>query len=198
MSDEMAAHDIENVLPLGSNEAEQNARNIEDYRLRVIHERWLSTLILTIHIEIEAMLVELLRRRLPKPSKLLETKTINFSFSQKLVLCEAVSIVDVQLAEGIRAVNKLRNELAHQLDDVPTINALARFIAAMSAMHPLQVMPKGDTSVKQLRTLQQVRDHFVKVDRTELEEFVFVSLLLLRAKVRVLLGDLRKLDASEP
>ncbi len=102
-----------------SDEARQNAKNIEDYRLSVIQERWLSTLIQTIHLEIETFLVEILRIGLPHPQKFLESKSLKPSFAQKLVACEAAGLVDDDIAEGVRAVNTLRNELAHKLDDVP-------------------------------------------------------------------------------
>ena len=101
----MESHDRGRDVPLDSDEAKQNAQDIENYRLSVMHERWLSTLILTTHIEIEALLVELLRRNLPRPQKLLERKTMRPSFSQKLVTCEALNLVDDDVAEGIWAVN---------------------------------------------------------------------------------------------
>jgi hypothetical protein len=172
---------------MDSLEARQTAHNIEAYRLRVIQERWLCTLILTVHLEIEAMLTEFLCKRLPEPKKLRGSR--NLSFSQKLLFCEALRIVDAPLAEGIRAVNLLRNELAHTLNDVPTIEAQARFIVTMSAMHPLSVSSRKSTASRELRTFQQIREHFQKIDRDETEQFVFVSLLLLRAKVAVLLDE---------
>jgi hypothetical protein len=173
-------------------EGEQTAKNLEEYRLSLIHERWLSTIILVVHLEMEAMLGELLRKKLRKPQKLLENKNVNLSFAHKLLLCEAVDVVDSQVAESIRAVNKLRNQLAHQLADVPTLDALARFITSMSAMHPLQVILRGTKSPRNLKTYEQIRNHFLTVDRDQLEQFVYVSLLLLRAKVSTLLGQSSK------
>jgi hypothetical protein len=170
-------------------EGKQTAKNIEEYRLRLIHERWLSTIILVIHLEIETMLVELLRKKLSKPQKVLENRSVNLSFAYKVSLCEALGIVDSQVAESIRAVNKLRNQLAHQLTDVPTLDALARFIASMSAMHPLHYTSPKTKSPRNLKTYEQVRDHFLTVDHDELERFVFVSLLILRAKVLTLLDQ---------
>jgi hypothetical protein len=193
VSEEMKATDRGNPNLTVTVEGEQNAKNIEEYRLSLIHERWLSTIILAIHLEIEAILVELLRRKLPKSQKVLEHKNINLSFSHKLLLCEAVDIVDSQIAESIRAVNKLRNQLAHQLADVPTLDALARFIVSMSAMHPLQVTSRETKSPRELKTYEQVRDHFLAVDRNELEQFAYVSLLLLRAKVTTLLDESPKI-----
>jgi hypothetical protein len=173
-------------MPSDSDEARQNAKNIDDYRLRVIHERWLSTLILTIHLEIETLLVELLRAGLLHSQKFLGRKNLKPSFAQKLVACEAAGLIDDDIAEGVWAVNRLRNELAHRLDDVPSVDALARFIAAMSAMHPLQFRSSPASPLKTLRTFQQIRAHFLKINRDEVEHFVFISLLLLKAKLSVL------------
>jgi hypothetical protein len=46
---------------------------------------------------------------------------------------------------------------------------------------------KGATS-RELRTVQQIHDHFLRIERDQLEQFVFVSLLLLRSKVVGALG----------
>jgi hypothetical protein len=172
---------------MNSLEAKRNARKIEAYRLRLIQDRWLCTVILTVHLEIEAMLTEFLCKILPEPEKLFRGR--NPSFAQKLALCEALRILNARLAAGIRAVNVLRNELAHSLNDVPTIEAQAMFIAAMSGMHPLTVSSGKGTATRELRTFQQIHDHFLRIERDQMEQFVFVSLLLLRAKVVGLLDE---------
>ena len=102
-----------------SQEARHNAQKLKDYRLRIIQERWLSTVILTVHLEIEAILTEILCKTLPAPTKLFGSR--NVGFAQKLALCEAHRSLDIPLAAGIRAVNTLRNQLAHALNDVPTV-----------------------------------------------------------------------------
>jgi hypothetical protein len=172
-------------MSLDADESKQNAMNIENYRLSIMHERWLSTLILTIHLEIEALLVQLLREGLPRGKKFLDSKSRKPSFAQKLTVCEAANLIDDNLAEGVWAVNSLRNELAHRLDDAPSVDALARFIAAMSTMHPLQVRSKNATSFQSLRGIEEIRSHFLETDPEEVEHFVFISLLLLRAKLVV-------------
>lgn len=193
----MVPSDQDHEARLDSDEAKENARNIEHLRLSIIRDRWLSTIILTIHIEIEALLVELLRRNLPRPDKLFENRNARPTFAQKLVLCETLGLLGDSVAGGVWALNRLRNELAHRLDDVPTLDALAAFIAAMSAIHPLQVTAPGATSPKQLHTFQQVRSHFLEADRHEVEQFVFVSLLLLRANVVTLLDVAKKSDPNK-
>lgn len=131
-------------------------------------------------------MTELLCKTLPAPTKLFGGR--NVGFAQKLALCEALRSLDAPLAAGIRAVNTLRNQLAHALNDVPTVEAQARFISAMSSMHPLSVSSGKGKATKGLRTFEQIHDHFLEIEGDEREQFVFVSLLLLRAKVSALLG----------
>jgi hypothetical protein len=104
-----------------------------------------------------------------------------------LALCEGLDLIKDDLADGIWALNALRNELARRLDDAPSLDGLSRFVAALSHIHPLRVTENGGGSPKELRTLQQVRSHFSETDRHEIEQFIFVSLLLLRANVICLL-----------
>ena len=49
---------------LDSEEARENARRIEEQRLQLIEERWLSTHVLAVHLEIESMLGAMLRQTL--------------------------------------------------------------------------------------------------------------------------------------
>lgn len=180
-----------------SKEAQQNAINIENQRLSIIEERWLATCILTIHLEIEMILTELLKRKLPKPDKYLKNAHCKTSFSHKLVLCESLLIANEKLASAIWSLNKLRNELAHKLENVPSIDNLSKFIEGMSGIHPLNVTIKNYKSVKKLRTFQQIKSHFTKTPREEIERFVYVSLLLLRANVISLLNE-KKIRANQP
>jgi hypothetical protein len=171
---------------MATREGVRNAKRIEAYRLRLIQDRWLCSVILTVHLEIEAVLAEALRRKLPEPKRLFHARAL--SFSHNLSFCEALGVLDAQLAAGIRAVNRLRNELAHRLTGVPTVDSLAKFIAAMSVMHPLTYRRrKGKT--KELRTFQQIRNHFLTIDAAEVEHFVFVSLILLKVKVEGLVVE---------
>jgi hypothetical protein len=165
-------------------EGRQSARILMEFRDRVVTERWLGTLILTIHLECEAIMEELLREALSKPEEL---EPGRFSFSQRLTLCEALSLIDEKPATSVRALNTLRNELAHNLHEVPSLSAISKFIAAMSSMHPLSVTTKAGARPKKLNTVQQVHAYFEGVEKTEVEELVFVSLMLLRASLLSLL-----------
>ena len=70
---------------------------------------------------------------------------------------------------------------------IPLASKPCQVYCTMSAMHPLRVNPTTDGSPKDLKTYEQIRDHFLTVERNEFEQFVYVSLLLLRAKVSTLL-----------
>jgi hypothetical protein len=172
----------EHAPHVNSKEARDNAMRIEEYRRRVIKERWLITHILSIHLEIESFMTELLRQILPKPEKLFGKDGQKTTFTQKLTLCEALNVVGQDLAISIRALNKLRNESAHVPGYILTLDDIAKFIASMSKMHPLRVTTPGARS-KNLHNLKQIRNHIEQTDREEIELFVFISLLLLKAKV---------------
>ena len=172
-----------------SKEAKQNAINIELQRQSLIEERWLATWILTVHLEIEMILTELLKQKLPKPNKFLDNGHSKPSFAHKLVLCESLSLISEKLSHAIWSLNRLRNELAHQLEDVPSIDNLSKFIEGMSGIHPLMVGRKGAASMKELRTFQQVKSHFLETPREEIEQFAYVSLRLLLANAISLLKE---------
>lgn len=172
----------EHASHLNSKEELDTAKRIEEYRRGVIKERWLVTHILSIHLEIESFMTELLRQTLPKPEKFFGKDGQKITFAQKLTLCEALNVVEQDLAISIRALNKLRNESAHVPGYIPTLDDIAKFLASMSKMHPLRVTIPGAQS-KKLHNLKQIRNHIEQADHEEIELFVFISLLLLKAKV---------------
>lgn len=172
----------------GSKGAIANAKKIELLRKNIVEERWLSTWILTVHMEIEIVLTELLKHNLPKPEKFLN-RSHKPSFADKLVLCDSLNLINEKLSHAIWSLNRLRNELAHQFEDVPSVDNLSKFIEDMSGIHPLKVTIKDTKSTKKLRTFQQIKTHFLKAPREEFEQFVFVSLLLLRSNAFCLIKD---------
>ena len=84
---------------------------------------------------------------------------------------------------ALRKVNKLRNELSHRLDNKPTNESLFEFLVSMSAVHPVSVTKRRGLPIKSLRSYREFAAHFNGNGAKDLEEFVFVSLLLLRAKL---------------
>ncbi|GAA5233491.1 hypothetical protein FOZ76_08640 [Verticiella sediminum] len=169
-------------VDLNSPEAAAAAERLNAYRRNLIEERWLSTIILSIHLELEAMLEYMLVANAGKPTKSLGRA----GFAKKLSLCEAAGFVDAPLATTLGAVNRLRNELAHRLDNKPTTDSIFRFIEAMSVMHPLQVVPPEDPVPVKLHMFEQISQYFRGDRLEESEGIVFTSLMLLRAKMLVL------------
>ncbi len=168
-------------IDLNSPEAAAAAGRLNAFRLNLVEERWLSTIILSIHLELEAMLEYILVANAEEPTKSLGRA----GFAKKLSLCEAAGLVDPPLTATLRATNSLRNELAHRLDNKPTADSIFRFIEAMSVMHPLQaILPEDPTPVK-LHTFEQISRHFRGDGLAEMEGAVFTSLMLLRAKMLV-------------
>jgi len=169
-------------IDLNSPEAVSAAERLNAYRRDLIEERWLSTLILSVHLELEALLEHMLSANSAVP-----TKSIGRAgFAKKVSACEAARFVDLPLAATLKAVNILRNELAHRLDNKPTAESIFRFIEAMSVMHPLQVVIPGHPDPVNLHTVEEISAHFEDAGLEEMESLVFTSLMLLRAGMLVL------------
>ncbi|MEP6907108.1 MAG: hypothetical protein ABI858_03885 [Pseudoxanthomonas sp.] len=168
---------------LGTSESHQTATRLNAFKQEIIQERWLSTLILSIHLELEACL-EVLLGSIPVLDGSAATQR-NVSFSKKLKLRDNQRLLDQEEVGALYAVNLLRNELAHRLDNQPRPASIFRFIASMSAIHPLTVSDGDGYDKKELRTFQEVERHFTGEEEVNLSDFVFFSLMLLRSKMLV-------------
>lgn len=84
------------------------------------------------HLLIERMLEKYLSQNLPKPEELQES---GFRFSQKLALVAALNqqTESVWLWSALRTLNRLRNELAHQIDSVKFGKLVDQFVAEVAA-----------------------------------------------------------------
>ena len=166
---------------LDTPESEESARRLNAFKTRIIQERWLSTLILSIHLELEGCL-EALLKSLPGANQSARAGKY-IQFFQKLTQCADNGLLNTAVVSAVKSVNVLRNELAHRLDNQPTRESLFRFISSMSGIHPLSVSYNDGRSAKQLKTFRAIKDHFSGDGDAELDEFVFVSLMLLRASM---------------
>jgi hypothetical protein len=176
-------------MPVDFNTAEARAAadRINAYLRDLIEDRWLSTIILSIHLELEAMLEFLLISNMKEPSK----ARSKVGFAKKLSLCETAELLDAPLSSALRAVNSLRNELAHRLENKPTLESMFRFIESMSVIHPLQVVhPENPTPIN-LHTFSQIAKHFNDENLSDLEGLVFNSLRMLKVNL------LFKIDGKE-
>ena len=166
-------------IDLDTPQAQEGAARLETFKREVVQERWLSTLVLSIHLEIEACLEVLLRSTSAalKPA----SRPRYASFSAKLSQCSALHLLEPNVIEAVKALNTLRNELAHRLDNKPTNASLFRFIAAMSAVHPLSVTDAAGLESRELRSVEAIEAHFTGEEAINFEDFIFVSMMLLRA-----------------
>lgn len=171
------------VFDVNTPEGRQTALNLDAYRQEIIQERWLSTLILSIHLELEAML-EVLIASVPSERKK-HSNGRGATFSEKAAECSLRRLLEPKVISCLKAVNKLRNELAHRLDNKPTDSAIFSFIESMSLMHPLRVFENSSSPGRNLQTFAEIKEHFNGAEAENLEEFVFITLMLLRSTISV-------------
>ena len=174
---------------LDSEEARENARRIEEQRRQLIEERWLSTHVLAMHLEIESMLEVMLRQTLPKPDRFLNRQGTGPTFAQKLTLCGSLDLLEDTVVAAIRALNRLRNSYAHTPDQELSVPELVKFLAAVHAIHPFKYRPSRDGGEVKFQSYQELLSHFDTIDRSELESMLFISLRLLRANLAVMFTD---------
>lgn len=72
-----------------------------------------TVLVLRAHLFSENLLERLLRLKLPRGDKLVQSAS--FSFSQKLLIVEAMDVLNDAAISSLRALNRLRNQCAHEL-----------------------------------------------------------------------------------
>jgi hypothetical protein len=171
---------------LDSEEARENARRIEEQRRQIVEERWLSTHVLAMHLEIESMLGVMLRQTLPKPERFLEKEGMGPTFAQKLTLCDSLDLLEDNVVAAVRALNRLRNSYAHTPDQELSVPELVKFLAAVYSIHPFTYRQTRDGEEVIFQSYQELLAHFDTIGRSELESMLFISLRLLRAHLGVM------------
>jgi len=166
-------------------EERENARRHNAYMQEILSKRWLSTLVLSMHLEIEATLTVMLFRTLPKPERLLNGK--GPSFSQKLIFCDSLDLLEDNVVKGVRALNKMRNSFSHNMDQELPIKEMVTFLAAMG---PISYTSADGSKHVELDNFQKFSVHFENEGREVLEEHVFFCTRLLLAKLSVRLKSL--------
>jgi hypothetical protein len=170
---------------MNEGEGQENAKRHDAYMREILSKRWLSTLVLSMHLEIEATLTVMLYRTLPKPERLLNGK--GPSFSHKLVICDSLDLLEEDTVNAVRALNKMRNSFSHNMDQELPIRELITFLAAMG---PMGYTSADGSKRLVLDTFQKFSAHFENEGREELEEHVFFCTRLLLAKLTVRLKSL--------
>ena len=81
-----------------------------------------KTLLISVHLLLEHIMVRCLHAVIPNPNALLGSRTI--SFSMLVSLCEAHGVLDSDLSRVLRMVNTIRNKCAHELAYNPSDSEL--------------------------------------------------------------------------
>ena len=82
-----------------------------------------QTAVLKAHLWVESMLIGLIEVSLPRPSVL---DLDRMTFAQKLRLAEATGGLQSEMVPWLKALNRLRNRLAHELDEDASDEAFDR------------------------------------------------------------------------
>ncbi|GEA08571.1 hypothetical protein KUL42_33320 [Alteromonas sp. KUL42] len=90
----------------------------------ILNESDQAILVLKGHLFAENIFENLIVLKISRGDKLLEKAS--FTFSQKLALVEAMELLDDGLVSSLRALNKLRNKFAHDLDASVSNNDLLK------------------------------------------------------------------------
>jgi hypothetical protein len=167
-------------------DAQEAARRHNAFLHEILTNRWLSTLVLSMHLEIEAVLTNMLHLGLPKPERLFRGK--GPTFAQKVDICDSLDLLDEKDAIALRALNKIRNSFSHNMDQDLPFKELCTFLSVKGPSHYTNA--DGSKSIS-LGTIQKITEHFENEGRDELEDTVFLSTRLLLASLSVRLKSMR-------
>lgn len=81
------------------------------------------------HLWIESALTTLVQRSLPRPRVI---EKAGLSFNQRLLLADALGLLDEDEARAMRQINQLRNRAAHRLHDLPREEDQAQLLGSCS------------------------------------------------------------------
>ena len=86
-------------------------------------------LVVSGHLYIEAVLIELIKKRLPSPSAI---ELEELRFMQIVDLAVALDLLKAGERQPFRLLNKMRNKLAHELGAIVTMGDVEDFLKAMA------------------------------------------------------------------
>lgn len=93
------------------------------------HDTKLAMSFLRGHLLVEQALTTIIELRGERPAVVLDRA----SFSSKLNICDGFGLIDTDLANAIRMVNRERNHLAHRLDATVTLLRVQALVERMPA-----------------------------------------------------------------
>jgi abortive infection bacteriophage resistance protein len=105
---------------LDSLEPKQSIKDEEHQRFSkaINHEQDNTMLVLRTHLYTESLLERIILLKLPRGDKIIESASL--SYSQKLVLVDALGGLSDPIVSSLRNINKLRNLCAHELSKLIT------------------------------------------------------------------------------
>lgn len=111
---------VKRVIELSGGKEKLN--NDMDCKLAKINEKWNQNIdsigrILRAHLFVEHFMTECLASFNPNLGDVNEAR---LTFAQKLALIEGYSLETIELSKGIRRLNKIRNQMAHNLAGMVT------------------------------------------------------------------------------
>ena len=114
----------------------------------VVESHPLLSYVLSVHLHVERWLRELLSMTLPNPEVLL--KESRFSFLDAVVLCQALNVLDDDLAVVLKKLNTLRNKFAHVRSFSPAEEMIEEFLASLRDMENPFYIPLVDPNEGEL------------------------------------------------
>jgi hypothetical protein len=103
-----------------------------NFRKDVIEIHPLLSYVLAVHLHVERWLREFLSLALPNPDVLLNNSRM--SFIEMVLLCQALDILDDDLANILKKLNSLRNKFAHTRSFEPSKQQIDEFLIALREM----------------------------------------------------------------
>lgn len=107
--------------------ASEYAGTAEFHTMLFDERAYLSMVFLRGHLMVEQALTTIIELQHERAGVVLERAT----FASKLNLCDGLGLIDSELAQAIRSVNRERNRLAHSLDAIVSIESTVALVERM-------------------------------------------------------------------
>jgi|CXWL01.1.fsa_nt_gi hypothetical protein len=108
-------------------------------------------ILLRAHLYSEAAMKNLIQLRLPQ-GQVVVNKEARLTYSQKLLLVQALGILDPRVIAAFKALNKVRNEFAHDIDREFTFHDVLRIGDSMKEEFEKDRQHHGTDTVGVLRS----------------------------------------------
>lgn len=116
--------------------------------------------VLIIHLYVEYFVNEILKKKLPKPKKIID----KYTFAKKVDIIESLKILTSELINDIRQTNKIRNLFAHNIetDSIDFQNELLKEVKKLSSYDRLndksKMTPYDIFNIVSIQIHHKIRD----------------------------------------